>query len=52
MYRDFPFIAAKVTEYLRKMSNKDARIFLQEIVEEHAPCFEILGFKFKECGFG
>lgn len=50
-YKDYEFIGGKVIKYLKKISDKNKNILIQEVLEEYLPFYESKGCEIFEDGF-
>lgn len=50
-YKDYEFIGDKVIKYLKKISDKNRNILIQEVLEEYLPFYESKGCTICEDGF-
>lgn len=50
-YKNYEFIGDKVIKYLKKISDKNKNILIQEVLEEYLPFYESKGCRIFEDGF-
>lgn len=50
-YRDYDDLCGKVLDYLDSISNKEEKLFIHEVVEEHVSSYLKRGFGIQEKGF-